>query len=86
MPESRLSQGDVSGTPNPKLNRGNAVTNTTSYEVRHEDFGDGLETWAIYQITKNDETNTSVSTHVRDARTEEAALDIVDALLSVKSA
>jgi hypothetical protein len=60
--------------------------NTTSYEVHHEDFGDGLETWAIYLTTMNASTGISVSTHVRDAKTEEAALDIVDALASVKSA
>ena len=61
------------------------MANTTNYEVRHEDFGDGLETWAIYQTTKNANTGISVSTHVRDAKTEEAALDMVDALLSEKS-
>jgi hypothetical protein len=79
-------EGDVSGTLNIKLNRGNAVANNTNYEVRYENFGDGLETWAIYQITKNDATNTSVSTHVRDAKTEEAAFYIVDALTGVKAA
>ena len=61
------------------------MAKTINYEVRYEDFGDGLETWAIYQITKNEETNTSISTHVRDAKTEEAALDIVDSMTGDRS-
>jgi hypothetical protein len=29
------------------------VATTTSYEARHEDFGDGFETWAMYRIVRN---------------------------------
>ncbi|ODT05905.1 MAG: hypothetical protein ABS58_13760 [Mesorhizobium sp. SCN 65-20] len=58
---------------------------TTSYEVRYEDFGDGFETWAIYQITKNEDTGASVSMHLKDTKTEESARDIADALLNAVS-
>ena len=59
------------------------MPNTATYEIRHENFGDRFETWAIYVTTKNG--NTAFRKHVRDANTRNAALDIVDALLSEKS-